>query len=324
MFDIKVSVIVPIYNMEKYLERSINTLLEQTYQNYELILVDDGSNDGSGSICELYAQSNPKLVKVVHKENGGLSSARNAGIANATGKYIIFPDPDDWVDATYIEQLVKIQKEYHCDLAVTGYFIEFEEGNTRTNINQGFKEMNSEDAVRELFISQGMCGFAWNKLYSLEIIRKNRLKFLDDVGTTEDLDFVYRYLKYCKKICYASEIKTYHYYQRVGAATDKQFSYKKLESVRTYEKIVVDTSNNEIRAIAKEEICNTAINLLWMYYNSNIKDSQSLEKLRKYLQQNFWQYMESKRYGIGRKVQAILARFSPKIFYFIKNKVTNA
>lgn len=115
------------------MEHSLNTLLEQTYQNYELILVNDGSSNESGSICEIYAKNNPKLVKVVHKENGDIFCEKYRN-CKCQRQIYYFSDPGDWVDCNYIEQLVKLQKEYQCDLAVTGYFIKFEEGDTRTNL----------------------------------------------------------------------------------------------------------------------------------------------------------------------------------------------
>ena len=106
-----ISVIVPVYNMKIYLKRCMKTLIMQTQDNYEIILVDDGSTDGSSEICDEYAKENPDLIRVIHKENGGLSSARNAGIEEATGRYIIFPDPDDWVEPDYLKAFVELKKK---------------------------------------------------------------------------------------------------------------------------------------------------------------------------------------------------------------------
>lgn len=323
MCKIKVSVVVPIYNMENYLKRSMCTLVEQTYLNYEVLLIDDGSTDESGKLCDLYELEYPRLVKVIHKENGGLSSARNTGILHASGEYVIFPDPDDWVDRNYIEELVKIQKKYQCDLAVTGYFVEFEKKSIQTNLKQKLVKMNSKEAVKSLFRLPCMGGFAWNKLYCLDIIRNNKLGFLDDVGTTEDLDFAYRYLKYCNTVMFSPETRTYHYYQREGAATDNKFSFKKLEAIYTYEKILLDNCDSEIKDIAKEEICNTAINLLWMYCNTEVQDKEVLRKIKLYLREYFYVYLKSKAYSKSRKIQAIMARFLPNVYCLIKNKVTS-
>lgn len=95
---------IPVYNMKQYLSRCMETLLAQTCRDLEILLIDDGSTDGSGEMCDAYAAEHPNFVRVVHKKNGGLSSARNAGIDAAKGEYIIFPDPDDWVEPDYVEK----------------------------------------------------------------------------------------------------------------------------------------------------------------------------------------------------------------------------
>ena len=318
-----VSVVVPIYNMESFLPKCMESLLKQTYEMIEIILVDDGSTDKSRILINEYEKLYPKKVRVCYKENGGLSSARNIGIEKVQGKFVIFPDPDDWVDRNYIEELVKIQKKYQCDLAVTGYFVEFEKKSIQTNLNQELVKMNSKEAIKSLFRLPCMGGFAWNKLYCLDIIRNNKLEFLDDVGTTEDLDFAYRYLKYCNSVVFSPETRTYHYYQREGAATDKKFSFKKLESIHTYEKILSDNYDSEIKNIAKEETCNTAINLLWMYWSTEEQDKEVLGKIKFYLRENFFVYMKSKTYSKSRKIQAIMARFMPNVYCLIKNKSTS-
>ena len=104
-----VSVIIPVYNVEQYLKRCIDSVIDQTYRNLEIILVDDGSNDGSGEICDNYAQ-NDSRIKVIHKSNGGLSDARNAGIDRSTGIYIMFVDSDDWINRECVELLIRSEE----------------------------------------------------------------------------------------------------------------------------------------------------------------------------------------------------------------------
>lgn len=320
-----VTIVVPIYNMEKYMKKCIMGLLEQSFQDIEIVLVDDGSTDNSLELCDEYAFHYPDKIRVIHKENGGLSSARNAGIDIARGEYIIFPDPDDWVDSDYIEKAMQIQMKYQPDLVCMGHYVEYDDRTILANQNEKFIQMSGQEAQRSLLLPPCMNGFAWNKLYHLDIIRKNNLKFLDDVGTTEDLDFAFRYLKYCESVCFAPEARVYHYYQRVGAATQNKFSVKKLENIHTYEKMIQECSaDSEIVEASENEICNTAINLCWMYKKDNCDDKESWALLRKYMKKYLLGYLRSRHYNVGRKVQAILAYFVPSLYVKLKNRVQNS
>lgn len=316
-----ISLVVPVYNMEKYLQRCMNALLAQTVCDYEIILVDDGSTDSSPQLCDNYAQSY-SFIRVVHKKNGGLSSARNAGIDAARGQYIIFPDPDDWVEPNYLQTLTALQEQYQPDLACIGHFIDYDTVSIPANKDQKQIVLDRKQAQRSLFAAPCMNGFAWNKLYQLKIIRDNKLYFGDDVGTTEDMDFAYRYLKHCERVCFAPEIRCYHYYQRPGAATHSGFSRKKLDSVHTYEKIAADTDDTELCRMAEEEICNTALNLLWMFCNDKCRDESAKQELKAYLKRYTGRYLRSKRFGRNRKLQLICARISPRLYCAFKNITT--
>lgn len=316
-----VTLVVPVYNMEEHLIRCMGTLLNQTYTDYEIILVDDGSTDRSSKLCDDYSHKNEK-VRVIHKKNGGLSSARNAGIQAACGDYIVFPDPDDWVEPNYVEQLLTCQEQYNADLVCLGHYIEYDDRAIPANENQKLCQMNQMEARRALLIAPTMGGFAWNKLYRLDIIRENNLCFENDVGTTEDLDFAYRYLGFCNNVCFAPEVRVYHYYQRAGAATHNGFSQHKLESIHTYDKIIATSQDVGIISAAKEEICNTATNLLWLYCKDHWQDPSTKTTLKAYLRRNICDYLKSNRYGISRKAQVICALISPEVYCFLKNKLT--
>lgn len=318
-----ISVIVPVYNMKIYLKRCMKTLIMQTQDNYEIILVDDGSTDGSSEICDEYAKETPDLIRVIHKENGGLSSARNAGIKEAKGRYIIFPDPDDWVEPDYLKAFVELKKKYKTDLVCTGYFINYDKKCFPVQGDGELKIFRGQRAQEALLLMPGINGFAWNKLYDLKIIRENNLIFEDNVGTTEDLDFTFRYLNYCESMCFDSRIRKYHYYQRKGAATHSGFSIKKLESIYTYEKIIdVVGRQTRLGKVAKEEICNTAMNLLPMYFKSDVKNEQVFKSIHNYISIYFKDYLKSEKYGRNRKIQAVLARYMPKIYGKIKNIIS--
>lgn len=315
-----ISLVVPVFNMEQYLPRCMERLLKQN-GDYEIILVDDGSKDDSAKLCDEYAMENPYLVRVIHKENGGLSSARNVGMDAAKGEFVIFPDPDDWVEINFVSRLMELQEKYHSELLCIGYNVDFDTHSVLANKGQFLQQMDGGYAQRALLMPPTINGFAWNKLYHLDIIRSNGLRFLDDVGTTEDMDFAFRYLQYCKRVVFSPEDRLYHYYQRSGAATHSSFSNRKLESIRTYEKMIVASTDKELIRAAEEEICNTVVNLIWGYQNSHLRDDVTWKQLRYYLKRYLKQYCTSKRYDCGRKVQAVLAYCVPKVYVALKNRV---
>lgn len=317
-----ITLVIPVYNMEQYLPRCMKTVLVQTRRDFEVVLVDDGSTDCSGKMCDEYAKEYTNLITVVHKQNGGLSSARNAGIDAAKGEYIVFPDPDDWLEPDYVASFLELLDQYNSDLNCVGHYVEFDDRRVSANEGCSFTQLNQTEARRALLINPKISGFAWNKLYKLDIIRDNGLRFLDDVGTTEDLDFSYRYLTYCKNVCFAPNKRVYHYYQRPGAATHSGFTKHKLNSIHTYEKIIADTDDAVLRRAAEILICDTAINLLWAYKNAKAKDKDSYQKLKNYLKQKLSVYLNSSEVSRGRKLQAIIVKMSPSLYCMIKNMIS--
>lgn len=318
-----ISVVVPVYNLAELLPRCMSSLLMQTDQDYEIILVDDGSQDGSGDLCDRYALQYPDIVRCLHKVNGGLSSARNAGMQAAEGQYVTFPDPDDWTEPDYLARFLELARDNQADLVCTGHFVEYPDHTIEANPGQTRRMMSGKQAQEALLNAPCMCGFAWNKLYRLDLIREHGLHFLDDVGTTEDLDFAYRYLQYCSRVCFAPEVRTYHYFQRNGAATHSEFSIKKMQSIRTYEKIIHDAGEDStVGRAAMEEICNTAMNLMILYFNSPHADEQVYDRLRMYIRRYYPYYRQSRRFGTGRKLQAFVARYMPRLYGKLKQLLT--
>lgn len=312
---------IPVYNMEVLLARCMDTMLAQTCRDFEIVLIDDGSTDASPDLCDGYAAAHPDFIRVVHKPNGGLSSARNAGIDAAKGEFIIFPDPDDWTEPQYVEHLLKLQREHKADLVCTGYFVATDEASTPGSPEDAVSVLSGTEAQRGLLLPPRMNGFAWNKLYRLSIIREHGLRFLDDVGVTEDLDFAYRYLAHAKTVCYAPALRTYHYYQRPGAATHSGYAPRKLGSIRTFEKIAADCAERdpELKKAAEDEICVTGVNLLWAWEMGDRSDKESRKPLLAYIRRYLPVHLSSRTYGLGRKLQAVTAAISPKLFTRLKN-----
>lgn len=224
MRNILISVIIPVYKAEKYLNKCIDSVLNQTFKNFELILVDDGSPDNSGAICDEYAKKDSR-IKVVHKQNGGSSSARNAGIKVAQGEFINFIDSDDTIPNDSLENLIKVQKENDADF-VCGVLESSYSNNAIQKIpfiNKYFDLHEIIDADSEIFLSKHFRG-PCTKLFRRSILQEEHLFFNEDILYGEDTIFVYEYLSKCKKVQCAN-IVVYNYLRNEESLSTRAFEY---------------------------------------------------------------------------------------------------
>lgn len=186
------SVIIPVYNTEKYLNLCMESIFNQTFRDYEILLIDDGSTDNSYTLCrELKARD--KRVEVYKKKNGGISTARNLGLKHAKGKYVFFFDSDDFIEPNGFEKMIEGIKQNDADILVTGRILIFEENNIKTCRNLGktvftYKEKELGEAVYYLS-EKGEFDVVWNKLYKTEVLLRNDLFFNETATTSEDLFF---------------------------------------------------------------------------------------------------------------------------------------
>lgn len=212
-----ISVIVPIYNAESTLRKSVDSVLNQTITDYEVILVDDGSTDASSVICDEY-ESNNKLVTVIHQPNGGLSDARNKGIAKAKGKWVTFVDSDDWIESSYIENFVLHLENK--DLVIQGY--QYDSARQGIVRYKDFETYSPEVVLNHLFdTKESLPGVTVDKLYNREIIVNNHLLFNTEIHFAEDAIFFFEYLKYVSHIGVQSTIG-YHYVYTDKGLTGKR------------------------------------------------------------------------------------------------------
>ena len=214
--DVKLSIIIPVYNSEEFLEKCINSLLAQTIKNFEIILINDGSKDRSLKICKKF-EGIDKRVKVFSQENSGQSKARNIGIENATGEYITFVDSDDWVDADYYEKLVDACDRHNADVACASIL-------RVRKLSQKYRIKYTKEAVytepqQKIDIARvpDMC-YVWNKVYRHEFINKLELRFIEGMFY-EDVDFVTRAVFFSNKIVTVPD--TYYHYWTNGNSTVK-------------------------------------------------------------------------------------------------------
>lgn len=220
MIAVEISVIVPIFRIEKYLPACIESLLDQSFLNFELILVDDGSPDNCPKICDDYSKKDSR-IKVIHKKNGGLLSARKAGLKAAKGKYISYVDGDDWVDRFYLDTMFKLAEANDSDLIVTGHFREFD-GKIET-IKPKQAGIYDEDKLKNQilpnaiyngdFCEHDISTYVWNKLFKRELLNKVLFDVPNEIIMGEDAAITYSYLAISKSLV-ISRIPLYYYRQR--------------------------------------------------------------------------------------------------------------
>ena len=193
-----VSVIVPVYNVEKYLNQCVDSILEQTYRNMEIFLVDDGSSDLSSSICDEYEKKDNR-VKAIHKQNGGVCSARNTALQQAKGDWIAFIDSDDWIEKNYLEELINCAKVNNAEIALCGY--NRVTGNKKESINNSGNTivLNSREFLIMLLNPQTGYGFSHMKIYKSECIKHTL--FNTDLKVGEDALFNEQIVPYVTKVC---------------------------------------------------------------------------------------------------------------------------
>lgn len=213
-----VSIIIPIYNVEKYLSKCLDSVLNQTFNSIEIILVNDGSTDNSESIINKYKKEYPHLV-VLNKNNGGLSSARNAGLKYATGEYVLFIDSDDYINKQMVEILYNKAKRDNVDVVISKYTLNYESNNRLEIFKVNYDErliINNEKAL-EMFMLGEVTGHACNKLIKRELLEKNNISFPEGM-LYEDAPTTFQILLSSEKISFVNE-SFYFYVQREGSIT---------------------------------------------------------------------------------------------------------
>lgn len=237
----KVSIIVPIYNVEKYLDRCMQSLLRQTLKEIEIILVDDGSPDRCPQMCDEYARMDAR-VKVIHKENAGLGFARNSGLDIARGEYIAFVDSDDYVERSMYEDLYREAVKSDADVVFAGFKTETQPGIWRDSNEVSQRTEWNGEGVEEFMLDMIACApyvkqerkyqmSVWHSIYRTSIIREKNLRFLSERDVaSEDLPFQVDFLQCTKKVVYLPE--SYYYYCLNGTSLTASFKPEKYDSFR--------------------------------------------------------------------------------------------
>lgn len=289
-----VSIIIPVYNSEKYIQRCINSIINQSYKNIEIIVIDDGSSDSSVDIISNYLCKDSR-IKLYSQKNSGPSVARNYGLSMASGKYITFCDSDDYLEYNYIEQLTKSIEELDVDIVASGYIDISKYGTIKLNdFYNGKCILSKNEFIDNIF--NGVGGTLWGKLFKREIILTNNLKLNPNIYMCEDMVFVLQYSMLCNTYG-AIEKNLYNYYRLndESISTKMNISYytNLVDVLCEIEDILKINNFNEkyIEKIISKRIKNMLINFLIMQNNKyfNYSKAKKIENI-KYMINN--QYFE--------------------------------
>lgn len=223
-----ISVIVPVYNVEQYLSHCIDSIINQTFTSLELLLIDDGSKDNSGKICDEYAKKDNR-IRVFHKENGGVSSARNIGLDNAQGKFICFVDSDDWLELECLS--LSISNIGDADILFFAYTWNFPDGCTKKVASKDFCAEGKNEIEKSIFHlrnnynKENLFGYPWNKLFRNDIIKSKHIRYVEGLSFCEDEIFVLSYCLSINKMKYYSK-SLYNHCLRDGSLTYNNVKYE--------------------------------------------------------------------------------------------------
>ena len=301
MSQYKLSIIAAVYNLEDYLPRCLDALVNQTLQEIEILCVDDGSTDSAPQIIDEYAKKYPNKVKAFHKQNGGEITTRNYGLERATGEYVTFVDTDDYVELDWAEKLYNAAKENDADLAVCGFErIDLDTGKVvstnMTNFGNTVKTINSKDDFM-LFINPA----PWNKIYKLEKVKD--LRFLNFRGFNDMIFLTSSYTK-IEKVAFVPNV-LYHYFLRY----DSQIHSVNKQDVENFKKYLLDLKSLYIKEKKYEEMkyildlmafihLGTSV-MYRVSYDKNINMKKMLKDTIKYLDENFSTWRKSPYLKLG-------------------------
>lgn len=219
----KVSVIVPVYNVERYINKCVKSVLNQTYTNIEVLLIDDGATDLSGKICDTFGQNDDRVI-VIHQTNSGAAAAKNKGLSLATGEYIAFVDSDDWVEPNWLEKTVGILQSTKADIVEYNYYKEFVDGRQLGNLDFTCCFFSAEQYLSQ-YLSNWTCSLFWNKVFQRNVVQD--IFFRNERRCIDDEFFTYKVVSKAKLIV-RIEDNLYHYRQRKNSAVSSEKHYKQI------------------------------------------------------------------------------------------------
>ena len=316
-----ISVVIPVYNVEDYLHYAIESLVNQTHKNFEVLLINDGSTDKSGKLCDKYAQEYD-WIRVFHKENGGLSDARNYGVLKATSEWIFFLDPDDYIETFTFELLTLIQEKYQADLISTKVQTtnEYEKFSKEQFNLESSQRVTKEEALELMLEDKVATVSACAKLYKKQILEMKPFP----VGKIyEDFFVVAEHLRLAEQIV-ISPVVTYHYYRRPGSIVQSQFTYKRFDFFDAGE-----NNRIQLKQFYDGNSVEKALNLKIVQGSFHISeaaastDTKALRNIVKKVRSFYWSIIFDSKASVKFKVKYSLFLLFPSLYFKFKNIVRN-
>lgn len=301
----KISIIIPVYNCEKYIHETINSILNQTYKNVELILVNDGSTDNSYKICEEYKENTN--VKILNQTNFGAPAARNKGLENATGEYIMFFDSDDILKSDAIEKMVnKIEKE-KSDLVI-GEVININEDGCELNKKRNYPVVNVKNNAQSIFLVDPFPG---NKLYKANIIKEHSISF-GNVRIGQDLNFYLKYCIYVKKASFIEDIVSK--YRIVSTGISKTYSFKIFDIVESYNDVEKFYRKNNLMTCEVARLLNSS---KAFHFYSQLKKIKNFRRIKeKIIIEKYFDFFLKEVLKDNNIIRKDLRKLKLKILYY--------
>ncbi len=302
-----ISIIVPIYKVEKYLHRCIDSICKQTYSNLEIILVDDGSPDNCGKICDEYAKKDER-IKVIHKQNGGLSDARNYGLKIANGEYIGFVDSDDYIKEDMFETLYKLSEENKADISIVSFYEMIEDHLISVRKSGELQIMDKIEAIKEILIDTKIQSYAWNKLFKRELFNDIQFpvgKNFEDIATTLIL------FEKCNKVVRLEEPK-YYYVRR----NESIIGIRNVKTYNDYMDVILEKYlylKDKYPEIEIYNAYNFIINMIWVY---TIIVSYDIKELYTKFNQQYETFKEIIEY-YGEELISKLENYNKSVLYMM-------
>ncbi|NTW71212.1 MAG: glycosyltransferase [Eubacteriaceae bacterium] len=313
----KVSIIIPVYNTEKYISKCIDSIMGQAFTDFDLILVNDGSTDNSGKICNNYASEDDR-ISVIHKPNGGQSSARNAGLAIAKGEYISFIDSDDWIDPDFYCTLVEYADSNRADIAACNLYVVNQWDQIRPFTPDAKSKIYSRaEAVEEIFSNRILTFSPCNKIYRRHIFEN--LRFDQDI-ILEDMDIAYKIIHRANKIVYLEQ-PLYYYRYNNESTLRKKFTLKRIDEYEVKKRMYEFYLKNypELADQVYLELLLTGINLYRLVSIHHRNKLQQYQYLIEFDRKILRRLLTNSRLKIKKKIEGCWILISPKISIWILN-----
>lgn len=308
-----ISIVIPVYNVEKYIRKCLDTVISQTYSNLEIIIVNDGSPDNSKKICEEYKNKDAR-IKIINQENGGLSSARNTGIDVATGEYIAFIDSDDFLDENFIKKMYDEVSVNDSDIICCDFYYIDEDNRKWIRTNKENKCYSNMEAIDDIIIGKQYTEImTWNKLYRLKLFIDNNIRF--PLGKLNEDNFTtYKLYYYANKISLIND-RLYYYLQRTNSIMNSTFNIKRLDILQVINESRNFFKDKDIDLNDKIDCYELAIHLNLL--NKMIRDKfNDIEKIKlvESIYKNRKKYMANKYISTTLKLGVVLIGKNAKLY----------